>query len=235
MQLKQEELTTANEELQAQTEELNFTNQELQFQTEEIRKHAEATARARDEAEQRAAELDATISSIAAGVIIYDNMGNVIRINDYAHILYKFTSDDYQMSEQECLASLQMHRSDGVPYATGETPLNRALRGEVIRDEEMMIVKVSEKPVWLSATLAPIYSNNGNLIGVIFIFTDITESKRKTEKRVFLASERELLKVTINSLGEGVVAIDQEEQIVFINEAAAELTGYSRRGDRRTV
>ncbi|HBF37410.1 MAG TPA: hypothetical protein DDW50_08835, partial [Firmicutes bacterium] len=139
LQAQQEELAAANEELQSQTEELNSTYQELQRQTEEIRKQAEATARERDVAEQRAAELDATISSIAAGVIIYDNMGNVIRINDYAHILYKFTSDDYPLPFQECLAGLQMHKSDGVPYATEETPLNRALRGEVIRDEEMMI------------------------------------------------------------------------------------------------
>ncbi|HBE79241.1 MAG TPA: hypothetical protein DDW65_15935, partial [Firmicutes bacterium] len=200
LQAQWEKLIAANEELHAQTEELNFTYQELQCQTEEIRKHEKVTARARDEAEQRAAELDATISSIAAGVIIYDNMGNVIRVNDYAHVLYKLTSEDYQLSYQECLTGLQMHKSDGIAYATEEAPLKRALRGEVIRDEEMMMVTISEKPLWLSSTWAPIYSNSGNLMGVIFIFTDITESKRKAEDR--LASERELLKVTLNSLGE---------------------------------
>jgi PAS domain S-box-containing protein len=226
LRVKQEEMTAVNEELQAQQKELYTTYQALRSRSEETLEYAEAATKVGQEAEQRAAELDATISSIAAGVVIYDNSGNVIRINEFARNLLGFTSDDYHLPYQEFSARFKLHKSDGVPYAIEEAPLYRAFRGEVIRDEEMMIAKVSEKPVWLSGTLAPIYDNLSRLIGVILIFTDITENKRKTEDR--LASERELLKVTLNSLGEGVVAADQEERIIFINEAAANLTGYSQ-------
>ena len=59
-----------------------------------------------------------------------------------------------------------------------------------------------------------------------FHLSEITERKRKAEE--ILASERELLKVTLNSLNEGVVAADQDERIIFINETAANLTGYSQ-------
>ncbi len=55
--------------------------------------------------------------------------------------------------------------------------------------------------------------------------TILQEQKRRTQD--ILASERELLKVTLNSLGEGVMAIDQDERIIFINKAATRITGYT--------
>ena len=223
IQLQQEELNAVNEELQVQTEELNIAYQQLQSQAEEIREHANVIAQARDEAEQRAAELDATLF-IAMGIVIYDNSGKVIRINEIACNILKYSTDEDNLSYQE--HSLKLCKSDGIPYEVEEAPLYRALRGEIIRDEEMSLAKVSGKLVWLSGTLAPIYGNRGDLNGVIFIFTDITKQKRKTDD--LLASERELLRVTLNSLGEGVVVVDQEEQIIFINEAAVNIIGYSQ-------
>jgi PAS domain S-box-containing protein len=226
LQAQKGELIAVNEELQSQTEELNNTYQELQRQADAIREHAETAIRARDEAERRAAELDATISSIAAGVMIYDNSGKILKINETGRNLFGYSSDYDDLSAQDCQTSLNLCKTDGTPYETEETPLFRALHGEIIRDEELLIFRTPDKPTWLSATLAPIYNYNRNLVGVIFIFTDITERKRKVEE--IMASERELLIVTLNSLVEGVVATDQEERIILFNEAAANLTGYTK-------
>ena len=77
--------------------------------------------------------MDATISSIAAGVIIYDNLGNVIRINEFARNLLGYTSDDFNLPYQERPARLKLCKSDGIPYEIEEAPLYRALRGEIIR------------------------------------------------------------------------------------------------------
>jgi PAS domain S-box-containing protein len=239
LQTQQEELISANEELQAQQEELVAVNQELQMQSEilnsafrelqrqsaKIREHAEAEARARDLAERRAAELDATISSIAAGIIIYDDLGNIFRMNEFARNLLSYPDDHCEVPYQNLKTGFDLYKSDGIPYVPEETPLYRALQGEIIRDEELMITKTLNQPIWLSGTLAPIRNYSQAIIGVIFVFTDITERKRKTED--LLASERELLKVTLNSLGEGVVATDPEERIILINQAAVHLTGYS--------
>ncbi|HEX7715521.1 MAG TPA: MEDS domain-containing protein [Bacillota bacterium] len=226
LQVKEEELIAAYEELLLQQQELNSTYRDLQRQREEIREHEIALTVARDEAERHAAELDATISSIAAGVIIYNASGNIIRINEFARILLEISGDVYNLPYQEFLERFKVRMPDGTPYEVEQTPLSRALRGEIIREEEMMITRNPDKPVWLSATFAPILHNNRTIVGVISIFTDITERKRRVED--LLASERELLRVTLDSLGEGVVAADQEERIIFINEAAVNLSGYSR-------
>jgi PAS domain S-box-containing protein len=225
LQAQQEEMTAANEELQAQQEELNTAYQELRDLTEIIREHAEQVAQSRDEAERRAAELDATISSIAAGVIIYDVAGKITRINEFGRNLLGYTGADYALPFQDRIARLGLRKGDGTPHEEGKTPLERALQGEVIRDEEMMLIKDDGSAACLSANLAPIHDQRRTFLGVVFFFTDITERRRKVEDR--LASERELLKVTLNSLGEGVVATDREERIMLINAAAAQLTGYS--------
>jgi PAS domain S-box-containing protein len=52
--------------------------------------------------------------------------------------------------------------------------------------------------------------------------------QRFAKQETILASERELLKISLNSLGEGVVVTDQNERIILINEAAITLTGYSQ-------
>lgn len=69
------------------------------------------------------------------------------------------------------------------------------------------------------------WRENGRINKVMGINVDITERKRMEEEN--LASERELLQVTINSLAEGVIATNDAERVIFINEAATELTGYS--------
>jgi PAS domain S-box-containing protein len=226
LQTQQEELIAINEELQAQTEKFNTAYQELQRQAAEIRECGEIATRARDQAERRAAELNAIISSIAAGVIIYDHMGNIFRMNEIARNVFGHPGDDYNGPSGDYHTKINLCKADGTPFEDGETPLCRALQGEIIRDEEVMITRIPGKPVWLSETLAPIYNQNQTLIGAILIFSDITARKRKLED--LLASERELLKVTLNSLGEGVVTVDSDERVILINESAAKLTGYSQ-------
>jgi PAS domain S-box-containing protein len=225
LEIQQNELITANKELQVQTGELNTAYRELQLKAAEIREYAEAQARARNEVERRAAELDATISSIAGGVIIYDNSGNVIRMNDLARINSESFGFNSHGSFSERFAGAHILKSDGAPYTMEEAPLFRALHGETVRDEELIVTLSPDKNIWLSMTFAPIRDSNGNIIGVISVSTDITARKRQVEDR--LASERELLKVTLNSLTEGVVATDREEHIILINQAASSLTGYS--------
>lgn len=226
LQSKQKELAVANEVLQAQQEKLNVTYRELQSRAEANRRYAEATARALDEAKQRAFELNATIASIAAGVLIVDHLGNIVRINEFARNILGYAGADLQLPFRERVAKLNLIKTESLPYSIHELPLYRALQGEIVHDEEMKIQKVMDKPVWISVTCAPIYGNLGVLVGAILIITNITEQKRKTE--YLLASERELLQVTLNSIGEGVVAANPEERIVFINYAAANITGYSR-------
>jgi PAS domain S-box-containing protein len=223
---QQEELTAANEDLMAQQEELNTASQELKRQVDINREHARVATLARDEARRRAAELDAIIASILAGIVIYDGSGNIVRINEFARNLLGYSGNDYHnIPYQERWERLKLRNSDGNPYQMEELPIYRALQGKEVRGEEIMIARNPDHPVWISATFSPIHDPNRGLLGVILVFMDITGQKQKTEE--LLASERELLKVTLHSLNEGVVAAAEDGRIMFMNETAANLTGYS--------
>lgn len=58
---------------------------------------------------------------------------------------------------------------------------------------------------------------------VIGINLDITERKRMEEEAI--ASERELLKITLNSLEEGVIATDRNGRVMLLNCAALRMIG----------
>ncbi len=59
---------------------------------------------------------------------------------------------------------------------------------------------------------------------IIIIIRDITERKQKERA---LAIEKEKLQVTLNSIGDGVIATDIEGKITLINRVAESLTGWS--------
>ena len=66
--------------------------------------------------------------------------------------------------------------------------------------------------------------HEGQAVGVILTLTDITSIKR-TKK--LLAAESERLRVMLNSIGDAVIATDNEAHITFMNPIAEKLTGFS--------
>jgi PAS domain S-box-containing protein len=132
--------------------------------------------------EREAMGLDAMLESIAAGVVIYDSSGSIVRMNNVAMDLFQYSLDQYRQPVQQRGVRLQMCKLDGTPYLPDELPYVRVMKGEIIRDEEMIVSLSSGKTVWLSATLSPIrVKNSQEISGIVFVFTDITERKRMEE------------------------------------------------------
>ncbi|HEY3416677.1 MAG TPA: response regulator, partial [Armatimonadota bacterium] len=78
------------------------------------------------EVQRRATELDATLSSIADGVTIYDNDGNVVHLNATAQRLTGYTMGDPHHPLSLHLIFRHMEHPDGTPYAIEDTPSWRA-------------------------------------------------------------------------------------------------------------
>ena len=66
------------------------------------------------------------------------------------------------------------------------------------------------------------YDRDSNLVfGVIH---DITELKKSEEK---IRQEREFLKVTLHSIGDGVITTDKDGRVQLMNQVAEQMTGWS--------
>ncbi|HHE75654.1 MAG TPA: PAS domain S-box protein, partial [Candidatus Aciduliprofundum boonei] len=98
----------------------------------------------------------------------------------------------------------------------------RRLRG-ISDSYETVFVRKDGKHIDVLINASPLKDEEGNIIGTIGIFIDITERKRVEER---IREEREKYKTMMESLLVGV-AILQDEKIVYANKVLGDMLGYS--------
>lgn len=123
-------------------------------------------------AERRSAELEATLESIAAPLVIYDTQGAIVRMNAAAEKLLAYTSEMRAKPMAERSKWLRIETPDGVPLPTEKSPVGRALRGEVVANE--ILVFHFPHTFRASVTAAPIRSPEGRTLGAVATLVDIT-------------------------------------------------------------
>jgi PAS domain S-box-containing protein len=98
----------------------------------------------------------------------------------------------------------------------------RVLDGEEVLPYEIRIASKKGDYLIIEIFNTP-QMEKGQVVGVVGIGRDVTDRKRTEEA---LAAEKELLSVTLRSIGDGVISTDIESRIVLINKVAEELTGW---------
>jgi PAS domain S-box-containing protein len=78
-------------------------------------------------------------------------------------------------------------------------------------------------PIPVSVTLAPIIGRDGSVVGVAKIARDIRR-QREAERR--LHADELLLRTTLRSIGDAVIATDGEGRVTFLNPMAERITGW---------
>ncbi|HET7811064.1 MAG TPA: response regulator [Steroidobacteraceae bacterium] len=80
---------------------------------------------------------------------------------------------------EDVVRDLEVLRADGTPRPVEEAPPLRALRGEIVRDEEQM-VRRQRSGEWRhrQVSSAPVRDASGEIIGSVSVVRDITERKR---------------------------------------------------------
>jgi PAS domain S-box-containing protein len=135
------------------------------------------------ELESWAARLDATIGSVADGLVIYDASGSILRTNPAAQRMLSYSSETRKMLGKEQPATLQAETPDGRLFPVDSLPLVRALRGETVEAEIMVFRSPSRPDLWVAASAAPIATHDGSLLGAVATFTNITPLQRLQEQR----------------------------------------------------
>ncbi|KAF5087460.1 Adaptive-response sensory-kinase SasA [anaerobic digester metagenome] len=150
------------------------------------RKQAEAKLHAVMEREHlRATELDATLAAIASGVIIYDANGTIVRVNEAVRKMIDRAPASLDPTHfEERREIFGVLRPDGTPLPLEATPFYRALHGETVQGEEVMVTRLNREPLWVDTSAAPIRDSSGVIVGTIAILTDVTERKRAQEALV---------------------------------------------------
>ncbi len=156
----------------------------LCFQNEE-RKLAER------ERESAMLMLQSALAQSPSGILIADAPDVTIRWANEAALTIRGRSDvaltGIDVSKHS--VSWQTFRLDGTHMPSEELPLSRAiLKGETVRNEEVIIRHASGEDRYVSANSAPIRNSAGEITAGIVVFHDITERK-KTEQKLFISQE----------------------------------------------
>ncbi|MCX7872011.1 MAG: CHASE domain-containing protein [Verrucomicrobiae bacterium] len=107
-------------------------------------------------------------------------------------------------------------------------------------EDEQQIIKTGvpivgkiEKETWCDGrvtyaltTKMPYRDKDGKIIGTFGISKDITELKEAQER---LEQEKELLEITLASIGDAVISTDIEGRIVLMNRIAEKMTGWTNK------
>ncbi|MGE5531393.1 MAG: histidine kinase, partial [Bacteroidota bacterium] len=122
-------------------------------------------------------QLEAIVTSIPDGITVYDNVGHLIRVNEAVMHLLGYTPQFMGMTLEQRLQTVTAHDANNVPIRAEETPMARALRGEVITGYVMRMVGLKENPPWLMVSAAPLRSH-GSIYGAVLVYTDITRLRQ---------------------------------------------------------
>ena len=132
----------------------------------------EELATAREQAQQRAAQLESFISSMADGVALFDVEGNTLLINDAGRAII---GGPPPKSLEEWAALYQRVTQDDQLLPHDQIALSRALRGETVKDARYKIIGPSGTSVTLSISASPVRDSEGRIIGATNVFRDITD------------------------------------------------------------
>lgn len=156
---------------------------ELETQLRIFQGELEARIQARtQELADLSQRLQGILDNIGDAVIVVNKQGNFLLFNPAARRILG-TGSTTQAPDQWS-KEYGLYLPDRVtPYPIEELPLTLALQGDVA-DEVEVFVRSEARPtgIWLSAGARPLKDANGEVIGGIAVFHDVTERKRAEVK-----------------------------------------------------
>jgi PAS domain S-box-containing protein len=102
--------------------------------------------------------------------------------------------------------------------------LRRIRNGERVDHLETVRLTKDGRQINISLTASPVRGPSGAIIGISKVARDITQRKRA---EAALAAQQEWFRVTLASIGDGIVTSDPEGRVTYMNGIAETLTGWT--------
>lgn len=148
---------------------------------------AEQTAELRRQSQLFQCVLD----SMAEGVVVVNARAEIVHINPAA--AHMFGQGEASVAGTTWPAGLRVLDADGKsPCAPDQTPVIRAVNGEQVDDQRIVIDRSPDaEPLWLSVTARPLQTLDGSVQGAVGVYRDIGLMREARAAEIFYAEQLE--------------------------------------------
>ena len=124
------------------------------------------------------------LESTYAGIVTCDVHGFVNYANSKAEEILSMSYNDYQAVGRYHTDRPFRYPENNQPLKREELPILRALQGELIRNQELLLEKPDGQIRLISVGGNPLYDSNKKLIGAMISMVDVTDIRSKSQELI---------------------------------------------------
>jgi PAS domain S-box-containing protein len=161
------------------------------------------------------AALQALISASPLSIFVLDAEGRVQLWNPASEHIFGWEKDEVIGRILPIVPEEKINEFQGL--------LQRSLRGESLSGVELTRRTKSGNAIEISIYTAPLFDSEGKVTGIMALIADITQRRQAEAELQHLRHHHELI---LNATGEGILGLDPNGVVTFVNPAAARMLGY---------
>lgn len=173
---------------------------------------------------------DGILELLPVATFVCGARGNILQYNAHAAAIWGRAPEINQMHD-EFMVGCRFFDLSGQPLPS--SILAGVLRsGEPARNKELIIERHDGERVIVSLNIDPLTNPNGDMVGAVSCFLDITERKRVEkalrDSRRELREEQQRLAATYEHAAIGISETAADGSFLRVNEAICDITGLTR-------